>query len=102
LDFIISSDSLISEPSYFIKKISSKDRFKNNTIFLNDDICISGVSDDVWEYSIGGYKVLDKWLKYRVGYECKKSELLHFLNMCKIINETIEIQENIDFLIDKH
>ena len=102
LDFIISSDSLISEPSYFIKKISSKDRFKNNTIFLNDDICISGVSDDVWEYSIGGYKVLDKWLKYRVGYECKKSELLHFLNMCKIICETIEIQENIDFLIDKH
>ena len=101
LNFTMDSPLLMRESSYIIKKLSAKDRYKDNTIFLNDDLCIEGVSDEIWEYTIGGYKVLDKWLKYRVDYECSKEELEYFQNMCKVIGNTLEIQDNIDLLIAK-
>jgi hypothetical protein len=34
-------------------------------ICLNDTTCWSGVPVAVWEYTIGGYQVLKKWLSYR-------------------------------------
>jgi hypothetical protein len=34
-------------------------------VFLNPDICWSGVPKAAWEYSIGGRRVLTKWLSYR-------------------------------------
>jgi len=54
LNFTMDSTTSMIEPSYTIKKIGAKDRFKDNTIFLNNDLCIEGISDETWEYTIGG------------------------------------------------
>lgn len=34
-------------------------------IFLNDAACWSNVPARVWDYTIGGYQVIKKWLSYR-------------------------------------
>jgi hypothetical protein len=34
-------------------------------VFLNDNVAWRGVPKEVWEYNIGGYQVLKKWLSYR-------------------------------------
>jgi hypothetical protein len=34
-------------------------------IFLNDDAFWRNVPETVWEYTIGGYQVIKKWLSYR-------------------------------------
>ncbi len=34
-------------------------------IFLNDDACWQNVPECVWDYTIGGYQVIKKWLSYR-------------------------------------
>ena len=34
-------------------------------IFLNDIACWRNVSETVWDYTIGGYQVIKKWLSYR-------------------------------------
>ena len=34
-------------------------------IYLNDDTCWSGVPQAVWNYVIGGYQIIKKWLSYR-------------------------------------
>jgi predicted helicase len=90
LDFTNTADK--NNPSYKIKKLSSKQRYKDNTIFLNDDLYIRGITEDIWNYKIGSYQVLDKWLKYRIDHECSKEDLEHFENICKILKRTIEIQ----------
>ena len=34
-------------------------------IFLNEDACWRNVPEAVWDYTIGGYQVIKKWLSYR-------------------------------------
>lgn len=34
-------------------------------VFLNDTACWRNVPEKVWDYTIGGYQVLKKWLSYR-------------------------------------
>src|SRR5207253_8603679 len=34
-------------------------------IFLNEAACWSNVPTHVWDYTIGGYQVIKKWLSYR-------------------------------------
>ena len=34
-------------------------------IFLNDVACWRNVPETVWDYTIGGYQVIKKWLSYR-------------------------------------
>ncbi|MEZ0051931.1 hypothetical protein ABIA30_002943 [Mycobacterium sp. MAA66] len=34
-------------------------------IYLNEDVCWRGVPTAVWDYKIGGFQVLRKWLSYR-------------------------------------
>ena len=34
-------------------------------VFLNDAACWRNVPRRVWEYTLGGYQVLKKWLSYR-------------------------------------
>jgi hypothetical protein len=34
-------------------------------VFLNDSACWRNVPDKVWDYTIGGYQVIKKWLSYR-------------------------------------
>lgn len=34
-------------------------------VYLNDRACWRDVPTEVWEYRLGGYQVLKKWLSYR-------------------------------------
>ena len=78
-----------------------KPRFIDDKIILNDDLEIVGVAKSIFEFSIGGYKVLDKWLKYRVGKALSKAELEHLVNVACIIKETIKIQNELENLAQK-
>ena len=78
-----------------------KPRFIDDKIILNDDLEIVGVAKSIFEFSIGGYKVLDKWLKYRVGRALSKAELEHLVNVACIIKETIKIQNELENLAQK-
>lgn len=85
----------------FIEKRQESERFKEDAdkkgrIILNEKLSIIGISREVWDYTIGGYQVIKQWLKYRKEYQCSKDELLHLLKMCKILNETLQIQKALD------
>ena len=38
---------------------------RTRDVFLNDDAFWRNVPDSVWDFTIGGYQVLKKWLSYR-------------------------------------
>lgn len=37
----------------------------DGSLYLNDDVFLSGVPSEVWGYELGGYPVMKKWLGYR-------------------------------------
>jgi len=48
----------------------------------------------VWEYQIGGYQVMDKFLKDRKGR--KMDDPRHYIRIATTLAKTIEIQAEID------
>ncbi|WP_270980690.1 type ISP restriction/modification enzyme [Campylobacter upsaliensis] len=94
IDFIFLKES--KKPNFKIAKYQEKERFVENKIILNEDLAISPIGAEIWNYTIGGYQILKQWLKYRKDYICTKEELEHLLKICKILKKTIEIQKALD------
>ena len=52
-------------------------------VYLNEDVCWRNIPVRVWEYTIGGYQVIKKWLSYRE---------LALLGRGLILDELAEVQ----------
>ncbi|WP_343353155.1 type ISP restriction/modification enzyme [Helicobacter mastomyrinus] len=85
-----------NNPSLAIKKLNANKRHLAHCLILNDDLHITGVSEDVYNYTIGGYKVIEKWLSYRADYVCSKAELEHLVNICKVIKATLTLEQELE------
>ena len=55
-----------------------------------------GVSPDVWESRIGGYRPMDKWLKDRKGRALTFDDITHYQRMAAALQETIRLTAAID------
>ena len=87
-----SKDANKQNYSKIIKKLKFSDRFKDSKLIINDDLEINGVGNEMANFSIGGYLVLDKYLSYRVGME---ADLENLLDICNAIKETLEIYKEL-------
>jgi len=54
------------------------------------------VPENVWNFQIGGYQVLDKYRKSRRGRELSLDEIENVLNVVKILHFTIARMQEID------
>lgn len=53
---------------------------------------------ELWEYRIGGYQVLDKWLKDRRGRTLSTDDIQAYCRIATALAETLEIQAELDTL----
>jgi hypothetical protein len=73
--------------------------FKNeNQVFINKTQYFLGIERNVWEYQIGGYQVLNKWIKDRMGRRLSLEDIKHFCRVATALRKTMEIQKEIDLL----
>ncbi|MGN8483479.1 type ISP restriction/modification enzyme [Helicobacter pylori] len=94
-------DATIGESGYkeghernpIIKKPSHNEPKKR--LYINHSAYFSGVSQEIYDYRIGGYGVLDKYLKSHKNEPC---DFDHVSNIIKVIARTIEIQKTLGFL----
>lgn len=63
---------------------------------INPDKYFADVPEPVWHFTIGGYQVLDKWLKSRKGRTLSLDEQEHLENVINVLDFTIEQMELID------
>jgi len=78
--------------------------YANKTVWLDETrTCgFHGVSEEVWEFHIGGYRVCEKWLKDRKGRSLSNDYIAHYQRIVVAISETIRIKGQIDELIEAH
>jgi len=57
------------------------------------------VPREVWEFHIGGYRVLERWLKDRKGCELTWDDIQHYQKVVVALNETIRLTAEIDVVI---
>ena len=65
-------------------------------VYFNKAQYFSGISKAVWEYQIGGYQVMAKYLKDMKKRELSLDVLEHYMKVAKAIARTIELQEMVD------
>jgi len=75
-----------------VEKITYKE--DEQRIYINKDKYFEGISPEVWNYHIGGYQVLNKYLKDRKGRIM--DEAPHYCRIVTALSKTIDIQEKID------
>jgi len=68
-------------------------------VYINQDQYFEGVEPKVWEFKIGGYQILHKWLKDRKGRMLSFDDTMHYQKVVVAIKETIRLMEEIDNLI---
>lgn len=77
--------------------VEKRDYHENsNRLYINRSQFFDKVSHEIWNYHIGGYQVLDKWLKDRNGRVLSLEKQLHFRKMITALTQTIDIQKKID------
>jgi hypothetical protein len=69
---------------------------------INAQQKFTGIPSEVWNYHIGGYQVLDKWLKDRKGRMLSNEDIRHYCRVATALSETMKLQKEIDEVIAKH
>lgn len=79
------------------KRVGRNYKAKEGCVYINKDgQHFEGIKPEVWEYEIGGYQVLDKWLKDRRERKLSLSEIKTYCKIVTAIEQTIEVQQKID------
>ena len=81
-----------SSDSDRVEKITYKE--DEQRIYINKDKYFEGIAPDVWNYHIGGYQVLNKYLKDRKGRNMDDAP--HYCRIVTALSKTLKIQKKID------
>lgn len=65
-------------------------------IAINPDQYFAPVPEELWEYRIGGYQVLHKWLKDRANRTLTSDEIRIYCQVVTALARTVEIQMQLD------
>jgi len=71
-------------------------KFKDGKLWINDQQYFENVPVNVWNYHIGGYDVLEHFLKERKNKKLSNQEIEDFLQIVEIIKITIVSMKKID------
>ncbi|MFM8294394.1 MAG: type ISP restriction/modification enzyme, partial [Microcystaceae cyanobacterium] len=70
-------------------------------VYINKNQSFVGISPEIWQFKIGGYQVLEKWLKDRKkANRClSPEEIIHYQKIVVALQETQRIMNKIDDII---
>jgi predicted helicase len=71
---------------------------KEERVYVNKTQYFEPVPLELWEYQIGGYQVLEKWLKDRRERQLNLEEIKTYCRVVTAIQRTIALQEEVDAL----
>jgi predicted helicase len=65
-------------------------------VHINNEQYFEGVPEEVWEFRVGGYQVLDKWLKDRKGRTLSYDDIRHYQKIVVALSQTRRLMAEID------
>ena len=74
--------------------------FEFHDVYLNETTCWQGIPKEAWEFTIGGYQVIKKWLSYRelelLGRPLTADEVREVTHMARRIAALLLLQSDLD------
>lgn len=88
-----SGSNVIAKP----KRVGRNYQPEEERVYINkDEQYFEGIPPEIWEYQVGGYQVLDKWLYDRRERKLSNEEIQHYCRVATALHHTIELQKEID------
>ena len=90
------------EAHKFVKgdnSVVGKVTYDAGRVYINDTSYFENVSPEVWEFNMGGYQVLAKYLKDRKGRDFDFSEQSHYQKIISVLNNTLKLTDTYDDFI---
>ncbi|MCU0286879.1 MAG: N-6 DNA methylase [Acidobacteria bacterium] len=72
--------------------------YSDNKVYINKEQYFSNIAPEIWETRIGGYQVMDKWLKDRKGQALMLDDIKHYIRIASVLELTGRYQQKIDSL----
>lgn len=70
--------------------------FKDEKVWINQKQYFGGVSENAWNFYVGGYQPAQKWLKDRKGTRLADADLDHYQRIIRVLEETVRIMGDLD------
>ncbi len=77
-------------------------KYENEKVWINKTQYFANVPETAWRFHIGGYQVLQKWLKDRKGRTLAFDDLEHYAKVVSALSQTIELMQKIDETIEEN
>jgi predicted helicase len=91
ISFSVIGSDIVEKIKFFKDKTS-----KTGSVFINDKQFFGNVPISAWDFTIGGYQVLNKWLKSRKNRELTLQEKQTFIKIVNILDFTIKRMQDIE------
>jgi len=79
------------------KKVGRNYNPDEERVYINKEMqYFEGIAEEVWNYQVGGYQVLDKYLYDRRERPLSNEEIQHYCKIATALHYTIELQQQID------
>ena len=88
-------DLKIGEPMEIYTNEVTEISYKNQRLYYNEKQYFDEISEEIWAFQIGGYRVLEKFLKDRKGQNISQ-ELLHIQKIINVLDVTLQKMTEID------
>jgi hypothetical protein len=74
--------------------------YKNGKVFINDVQYFGNVPEIIWNFYIGGYQPVQKWLKDKRGRALTNEDIEHYQKMIVSLKETEKNMIEIDKILN--
>lgn len=81
------------------KPASGKEPATPGRVYINKEQFFEGIDPELWEFHIGGYQVMEKWLKDRKGMKLTWDDIQHYQKIAVALTQTKRLMAEIDSLI---
>jgi predicted helicase len=68
---------------------------RNRRVYINKEQYFDRIGAGLWAYQIGGYQVLDKWLKDRAERRLSAEDVRHYCRIVGALSETLRAQREL-------
>ncbi|MDQ6960463.1 MAG: type ISP restriction/modification enzyme, partial [Mariprofundaceae bacterium] len=89
-------DDFITRFPHSGSNVVEKVSYKDGAVWFNTEQCFEGVEEADWNFQIGGYQMLDKWLKDRKGRTLSFDDIEHYQKIVAALHETRRLMAEID------
>ena len=97
VNYPISGSNLVESIRYTLAESDAE----SGLVWINQTQYFEGVSPAVWNYSLSGRQICQRWLQERQGHTLCEQSIYHYQQIVMILKDVIDLMTGIDGIVQE-